>query len=442
MRSVIVSLLVAAALFGDETDALLEGFEDTPAMEQAQESDALLEGFDDTESVTAERVQKSILQRYGIEGSVTQSAAYSYRNDAPHDGLSSLKSSLFLEYNRAFDNGFKLKLNGNAFYDFAYVLKGRGDFTEEDIDALESEVELFDAYIQGSLSERLDIKAGRQVVVWGKSDTIRVTDILNPLDNRLPGMVDIEDLRLPVTMLKFDYYHTKWRLSPILILEQRFNKNPPFGGDFNPSPQKPPVQKKPGGCTYALNIAGEFPGFDIDFYLAKIYPQEELGLPLVKRDRKITMAGTAFNYVYGSWLVKGELAYKRDFRFLQTGDRRYNRLDTLLGVEYSGIADTRLSYDIARKHIDQSSAFFEKDTWQHALRATGDFLNATLHGNYLIALFGKSMDKGGFQRAWFKYDISDGLSTNFGLVDYLGGSRLFDAISDNDMLFVDVTYSF
>ncbi|RUM71438.1 MAG: hypothetical protein DSZ07_00485 [Sulfurovum sp.] len=69
-------------------------------------------------------------------------------------------------------------------------------------------------------------------------------------------------------------------------------------------------------------------------------------------------------------------------------------------------------------------------------------MNATVKANYLISLFGSKMDEGGFQRAWLKYDISDGIYANIGLVDYIGGSNRFDAVSNNDMAFMDVTYSF
>ena len=437
LKKSLLSLLLVTALIGDETEALLEGFDEPTSVE-----DTLMDGFDDAEMSEVKEEKKSSLLPAGIEGKFVQSAAYSFHNDAPHDGLSSLKSLLFLEYNRALFKGFKLKLNGNAFYDLSYAIKGRDDFSKEDVDALESEVELFDAFMEGSVSENLDIKLGRQVVVWGKSDSIRITDVLNPLDNRRPAMVDIEDLRLPSTMVKFDYYHDKWRISPIMIVEQRFNKNPPFRGDFNPSRQAIPSQKTPHSPSYALDIAGEFSGFDINFYLADIYAQDELGLPFINHSKKMQMIGTAFNYVYESWLLKGEFAYKKDFEFLQSGNEKFDRIDTLLGLEYKGIADTTLSYDIANKHMTKKSKFFEQDSYQHALRITSDFHNATLHANYLIALFGKKLDDGGFQRAWFKYDIADGVSTNFGLVDYIGGSKLFDAIDDNDMLFVDISYSF
>jgi len=143
--------------------------------------------------------------------------------------------------------------------------------------------------------------------------------------------------------------------------------------------------------------------------------------------------------VYDTWLFKGELAYKKDFQFLADAGKKYNRIDSLLGFEYRGIADTTLSYDVSNKHMGDKSPLFEQDSYQHAFRATSDFLNATVHGNYLITLFGEKLDKGGFQRAWVKYDIADGISTNVGLVDYISGSPRFDAIDDNDMIFMDIS---
>ncbi len=451
MTKVVLSLLVALSLFGDSAEELLEGFDDAPSTSITEASDELLDGFteetpdsrfDDAPVESKTTDNHNILLQYGIEGKFTQSAAYSFHNDTPHDGLSMFKSALFLEYNHAIWKDFKIKVNGVGFYDTAFLIKGRDDFSDEDVDALESEIELYDAYIQGSLSDKLDIKVGHQVVVWGKSDTIRITDVINALDNRRPGMTDIEDLRLPQAMVKLDYYHDNWRISPIMIVQQKFNKNPPFGGDFNPSPRKLPTQHRPHSPSYALNVAGEFSGFDVDFYLADIYAQDELGLPFVNHNKKMQMAGVALNYVYESWLLKGEFAYKKDFQFLSSGDEKFDRIDSLLGFEYNGFADTKLSYDIANKHMQDKSPFFEQDIYQHAFRATSDFLNATLHTNYLVALFGKKLDEGGFQRAWVKYDIVDGVNANFGIVDYIGGSAMFDEIDDNDMLFVDISYNF
>ncbi len=423
MRAWILVCLLLGGLYGDESDELLSGFDDTP-------------------STSSKENNNNRLLPKGLEGRFVQSLNYAYQGEKPHDDLTAFKSLLFLEYNRNLPAGFKLKINANAFYDATYTFRGRSKFNPQELDALESEVELFDAYVEGSLSEKIDLKVGRQVVVWGRSDTIRITDMLNPLDNRRPAMVDIEDLRLPTTMAKFDLYYKQWRFSPIVILEQRFNKNPPFGGAFNPLPHPMPKQHTPHSPSYALDIGGEFSGFDLDLYFASIYAQDELGLPILSHKKRIDMVGLAFNYLQGSWLFKGELAYKKDLIFAQAPQKRYSRSDALLGFEYRGIADMSISYDIATRRLDHATPLAKKESYQHALRLTHDFKNATLHANYLISLFGSKANQGGFERAWVKYDIADALSTNIGVVDYIGGDKLFDQIKKNDMIFVDVSYSF
>jgi hypothetical protein len=434
MRIALSSLLLISFLSAESLENVLDGFDDEPVSKKAQttksdSSDDVMDGFDDdTKEIFDKKTlhcgtelpkkDEKLLQDF--TGKVTQQVAYSYSDDKPHDEFSSLKSSLLLDYEYKFDNGFKFKTNAKAYYDAIYDIRGSEKYSSQELDELRSEIELFDAYVEGSLSDNLDIKLGRQVVVWGRSDTIRVTDVLNPLDNRRPGMVDIEDLRLPVTMAKFDYFVGDWRITPIAVLEQRFDKNPPFGSTFNPAPQPMMEDKESFEFTPALSIGGEFSGWDINFYSAQIAKTE---------DNKADMFGTALNILNGSWLLKSEFAYIDNDISEKTG---------LLGLEYNGISDTLISYDIAVKKIDG----VDDKSYQHALRISSDFMNATLTTNYLISLFGSSMDEGGFQRAWIKYDISDGIYTNLGVVDYIGGSNRFDLVSDNDMLFADITYSF
>ena len=433
MRLALGSILILSILNAESIEEAMGGFDDEPTTSKTQSiktdsTDDLMDGFDDdTKKIFDEKtlhcgttLPEKDESHYSLTGKITEQVAYSYSGDKPHDDFSSLKSSLLLDYEYKFDNGFKFKTNAKAYYDAIYDLRGSEKYSSNELDELRSEVELFDAYIEGSLSDKLDMKIGRQVVVWGRSDTIRVTDILNPLDNRRPAMVDIEDLRLPVTMAKFDYFVGDWRITPIAILEQRFTKNPPFGSAFNPSPKPTPQDTDSfDEITPAISIGGEFSGWDVNFYSAQINKTE---------NKKVEMYGTALNLLSGSWLLKSEFAYFDD---------DIKERDGLLGIEYNGVSDTLISYDIAIKKIDGLD-----NSYQHAFRLSSDFINATVKANYLLSLFGSKMDEGGFQRAWVKYDIADGVSTNVGVVDYIGGSKRTDAISDNDMVFVDLSYSF
>jgi len=477
VKVLLSTLLCTLLLQAESIEADFEGFDDSTAsskvtstspaqVTERTNNDDDMDGFDDDSESTApkgestetsdttEEDSKAVIS--GFTGKLTEQVAFSLYNEAPHSNISSVKSSLLLDYEHKFENGWRVKTNAKAYYDAIYDIKGNAKFSSQERKQLQSEVELFDAYVEGSMTDTLDFKVGRQVVVWGRSDTIRVTDILNPLDNRRPGMVDIEDLRLPVTMAKFDYFMGDWRITPIAILEQRFSKNPPFGSVFNPIPFVAPTNESYKDVTYALSVGAEFSGWDVNFYAAQVHndagqlklPTLTQPQPLIAHD-KIEMAGTALNVLTGSWLFKTELAYFDGLKYTSTGEKEFSRTDLLLGVEYNGIPDTLISYDIVTRNmgsydtrLNSEAIPLQKHDYQHAFRVTSDFLNSTVTANYLISLYGEKLDEGGFQRAWVKYEVMDGVNMNVGVVDYIGGSRLFDAIKSNDMIFADISYSF
>jgi len=451
-KSILFSSLLLTASHAETLDDALEGFDDEPKIESrvqpiaSKAEDDLMAGFDD-ESSRVQFIAPKALD--GFTGKLTEQIAFAPNDESPHDNINSLKTSLLLDYEHKFNNGFRVKTNAKAYYDAIYDLRGKEKYSKDERDELQNEVELFDAYVEGSLSDNLDMKLGRQVVVWGRSDTIRVTDVLNPLDNRRPGMVDIEDLRLPVAMAKFDYFVGDWRFTPIAVLEQRFSKNPPFGSAFNPSAVQSPDNEDYNSILPALSVGGEFSDWDVNFYAAQV--RDDTGYingGKIKHD-KVNMLGTALNLLHGSWLFKSELAHFDGLKYTSTPNKEFKRTDVLLGTEYQGIADTAISYDVSLRKVHDYDVQLlnellsvQENTYQHALRISSDFMNATVKANYLISLFGKKLDEGGFQRAWVKYDIADGIFANLGYVDYIGGSQRFDAVKNNDMAFFDVTYSF
>jgi hypothetical protein len=164
---------------------------------------------------------------------------------------------------------------------------------------------------------------------------------------------------------------------------------------------------------------------------------------------KVNMFGTALNVLNGSWLFKMEMAYLDGLHFTSTQEKAFERVDGLIGMEYNGIAETMISYDISLRHLNAYDTQLlnelnplKQDTYQQALRISSDLMHDTLTLNYLISLYGEKMNEGGFQRAWMKYELDQGINANIGIVDYIGSSALFDAVKNNDMIFADISYSF
>ncbi len=441
-------------------DEVLQGF-DGPSTDSTEELHQVLGGFEDDSHAEGSAAGPAPRRNWRLGGAFTQSAAWNYAHAAPDPGepdfrgLSRMRSKLGMEIQGSLGESVKAFASGYLFHDFAFAIQGRDQYSEALLDSLETEAELGETWLRKSFSPRLDLTLGRQIVVWGKSDNLRITDIVNPLDNREPGIVDIEDLRLPLTMAKLDWSRGPWAVSAMAIPEIRFNKNPPFGSDFYPLPGGPLPEEVPGdggaNTEYAAALKGFFSGWDLSLHWAQVFDDQahrELvgGQPLLRHSR-LTMVGAAANLARGPWLLKGEAAHFSGLRFSTMPGETRERTDVLLGVEYAGFRDTSLSFEVADRHIhdygDLLATEVEEDDWQMALRYTGDFLHARLQVTALWAGFGPRGDDGGFTRLSASYELANALTLTAGVIAYRSGDRLpFNAIDDNDRVFGEVKYSF
>jgi len=453
----------------DDIDDLMEGFEDEPAEDAAsprEEKDEFLEGFD--EDTGDETVEEDVMEEqpstWSLDGEFRFFTTYNFNSDAtsPWRGFTMLRPELELTLKKKFSENWQGQIGIRGFYDFIYVLRGRDEYTRQVLDEYEKELELEDTFIQGSLTASLDTKIGRQIVVWGTLDNLRVTDVLNPLDLRVPGLTDIDDLRLPVTMIKLDFYFSDWNLSGMVIPEIRFSKLPVFGSDFFPLPVPAPPEDIPDdgfqNAEYAAALIGTFSGWDLAFYGAYVYDDQAYaeqvspGSPpqLVRKHPRIVMLGTASNLAVGNWLLKAEAAWLDGLKYTNTPGVTYSRLDLGGGLEYTGFSETTISLEAANRHIFEYNDLLklppdeiDENEFQWALRFMQDYLNDTLTFSLLISTFGIKADDGAFERLDAEYDITDAVSIRGGVVFYQSGDKgIFKNISANDRLFFEVRYSF
>ncbi len=370
-----------------DIDDALGGFDD----ELPSEYDDALGGFDDSEATTGGSAlstagtEEDARPTYDLTGNVSLGSSLNIR---PHrasvgpdpeaeegtyyGGIQRLRlrGDLQLDLHQLpFD--WKARAQGFIFYDFAYLLNGRNNYTDGVLDDYEWQAEVLDFWIEGSVLDNLDLRLGRQVVNWGRSDTLRVNDVLNPLNNREPGLVDIEDLRLPVTMAKADYYWGPWSITAILVPEIRYDYDPPVGSDFFPvvsfddlpalglpanfdsmglilqagtlayvellrsgleeqgrsflaqEPARKESDQWGSPPEFAGSISGIFSGWDISLYWSYTYQNRastvinlaDFSTPIPVDDNRIVMVGAGSNYTVGSWLLKAELAYLDDLSY-------------------------------------------------------------------------------------------------------------------------------
>jgi hypothetical protein len=433
--------------------------------EGEEDLDDLLSEFDDNPVVELEKASVPISKSWEIDGFVRSDFSYSIARGSPdpgepdYQGISRLQSTLQLELPVKFSGNWNGFVSGQAFHDFSYGLNDRENYTQALLDLYENEAEIREAYLSGSPWPWLDIKLGRQIIVWGAADYIRVVDVLNPLDNRQPALVDLEDLRLPVTMSRVDLSMNRWTLSGVTVHEIDFGKNPVFNGQFFPLPLPAPREIVPSdslsNTEFAVSLTGSFTGWDLGVYWADYYDDaphfETRGLDFGLHHSHLSMTGVAVNGVVGNWLWKSEAGLVRGLEFNNLPTENLSRLDGLVGIEYSGISDTTLSLEVVNRHLLSFSPVLKaipdranENFTQYNFAYLSSFLRDRLHLTALFSVFGGGFEQGRFQRLSAAYDFSDGFTVTGGILLFQGGATggVLDAYDNNDLLFMQAKYSF
>ncbi len=365
------------------------------------------DGFGGEEEIKI--VKQEAKKPYSLYGNIKTSTSY---NTSKNEGISSLKLSTNTHLDYDINDKMKFKSTLNAYIDDKIDIK-------DDYD-----IDLNEAYIQMKLTSKIDFTIGRQIVVWGKSDNIRITDNLNPMDLTTPGMTDIKDLRLGRFMSKLDYATSnRWDISTIILHENRYSTMPQSGSEYYIPVQFPNEPSNSiDNSALAISASANLQGSDIAFYALNDWVDN--------KTYKTNMLGFAYNIVKGSYLFKTEAAYFDNY----DSDLEDSKIDALAGIEYTGFTDTTLSFELANKN----------DQIQYALRATKSYINNTLDLTLLYNVYGKSLDEGGFVRAWADYDINDQFTSSVGYINYLNSKQrnYFDSIEDKDRLFASLAYNF
>ena len=470
LRLFSILLIAAGPAFGQtDLELVLAGFEDDPLPSAQDDFDGIEDVLEESDLEPAEGPGTEAAvdgppKGLRIGGSLSERLVVNLAHDAPppggvdHRGLSSLRSRLDLMIDADLGTDWRARAEGHFWIDHAFRINGRSRYPSGFLDAYEQEAELGELYLQGPLAEEADLKLGRQIVIWGRSDHFRITDILNPLDNRLPGMTDIEDIRLPLAMARIDAYADPWTVSLLAIPERRFDKRPVPGSDFFTASASPPPRDFPassfGSPEFGIALTGVFSNWDLSLYAASVFddrPHVALtGDGARLRHNRISMLGAAGNFVAGSWLLKAEAAVRTGLRYSNVPDTSFTRLSVLAGVEYSGLADTAIAVEATNNHIadfdDRLSALPDdrrRNEPASAIRVSRSFQNDSVEATFVALNFGLTGENGAIQRAQISYDWTDSVDLTAGIVLYRPGEQIpFRGIGDNDRLFLKLDYHF
>jgi hypothetical protein len=160
----------------------------------------------------------------------------------------------------------------------------------------------------------IDVRVGKQNIVWGRADALNPTDVLTPKDFTLLSAKDEEERRIGTAALKANVYRGNYTLSMIWL--PIFNPTTlPLSGvpGFTLTQNK----RSQGDWTYqGLAVKLDQTGGEVDWSLSYYYGLDliPIGIPLsptqtVLEHNRIHMVGADFARTFGRIGVRGEGAY-------------------------------------------------------------------------------------------------------------------------------------
>ncbi len=352
------------------------------------------------------------------------------------------------------------------------------------------------------LSDRLDVRLGRQQVVWGTADGVKILDAVNPTDMREFTLDDYADSRIPLWMVKLEYAPTvNGTFQFLFVPDFQANYIPPLdapftfrasklgqanvaywkslGGsvsrheDVKPEPWKDLADTTiglrwldvVGGFEYTLNFLYGYylSGANYSWTEPPSGPPSGRTLNLEKRYERIKLYGASFTKALtkgplSGLTIRGEFAYIQDvptyygtdgsvaglvkmdnFNYV-LGFDKYLVTNWFASLQFIQFITSKASYQGNSLLFGPTLGPMDQVTTMLSLKVSTDFMHERLKPDILVIY--------GFDNDWkitpkVQFEILDSLMAVAGVHIFEGKPQnLYGQFDENDELFFELRFGF
>ena len=314
------------------------------------------------------------------------------------------------------------------------------------------DVELREAYIDTEIGSTF-LRVGKQQVVWGQADGLKVLDVLNPQAFREFILDDFEDSRIPLWMVNAEIPVGEAFLQLLWIPDNTYDDIPEPGATFAFSsplivPEVPPgvpvtvlPLDRPDDFFGDSDFAAKFSVFVGGWDLSLNYAYHYFDRPVVRREispagvivrqeyERTHLLGGTFSNVFGDFTLRGEVGFSSD-RFFLTDDTsdadgviHSGELSYVLGLDYQGWRDWFVSAQVFQSIITDSAPGLIRDRVDTSatLLVRRDFMNEALQAEVLLI---QSVNDGdGVVQASLEYEWRTNIRLKVGADIFYGKSQ-------------------
>lgn len=318
-----------------------------------------------------------------------------------------------------------------------------------------------------------DIRVGRQIIVWGRADGLRITDNISPPDYTDFVLRGMEDTHKPVTALRFrtlgDLFTTEfiWKpfFEPMDLPDGDGSWAINLGLDKLPSGLKVNIQDDEkhqsslGDSELAFKVSHSGSGFDVSFsfiygwdnlpsYAIDMTPRYEDGVPIIDvepRHYRVCIYGADVAVPWGDFVFRGEAALiagrrmYRDDMSLKNG----NLLKYLFGVDWTPGDGWSLTAQFTDDWILGYTSNLSND--EHKPLVTASLSKKLLRETLTLKeqVFTYLHDGQSMYRISAEYQICDGLTASIGYDHFVvDEDSYYKNFGNNDQVWTKIRYSF
>ena len=355
-----------------------------------------------------------------------------------------------------------------GWYDAAMDIEASNttDLTPSIQDAYRTYGEIKEAYALYAADD-YDLRLGQQQIIWGKTDGLRLLDIVNPLDMREFLLDDFLDSRMGVVAARLNYYayigDHDHEFEFLLIPDAKPAEFAPQGARWAYAMPTPPpglnLQVAQGNkpsfgmadAEYGLAWRANLNGWDLSLnwfngwkdtpaIQKRVAAGSLILTPVYKRMN--TLGGSASN-AFGAWVLRTEVAVNQgEIITTSVAPVDVTTWNAAVGLDYNA-NNWFISPQLFVRHIQQwDSSMIEKENSGFVtLLVSTDFMNDKLKPEMIMLL--NYSDGSMMLRPKVSYEFSDDVVGRLGADVFSGDAAdFFGQFAQNDRVYTEIEYTF
>ena len=378
-------------------------------------------------------------------------------------GISQFRTDFFAEIRYQFNDSFQVQISGKNELDWIEWNREQPRESEQTWGADKNTFRLKDAFLDLTFSNDIWLRIGNQVLAWGESESLAVTDILSTQDLREPGQAELQDIREQIPAALISAPVLQGTLNTVLTWSAGADRFANSRDEFYPlialknSGTEIETHSPDTKWELAFKYDYRINGGDLSFVAAEINKNTPDLVPTLTptnpgqtsafqfSQRRQRFFGASANRAINSFLFRAELGRLRDTS--QNNDVTFSHQEDqyrgMVGAEYSGWNNWTISMEYNFIHHRSNEDVRQNSTDSgYIFRSQYTALNEKLSNQFW---FMKLAEEGGRIARWdLSYELRDNWELSTTLVNYENdneASTLYP-FRNNDTVNIAIKYGF